>query len=159
MFVCCDCCVLSGRGLCDELITRPEESYRVCCVVVWSKNLVSEEALVDRGLLHQKHINLLTFYVHFMFKMLKLFCCIPWYHQMRTVPRFRRSVAGLSKGVRVRIRNSLHGIYCGQTGNWTGFSPNTSRFHCHYHSTSAPYSYFICLSGTLYNFSYDSAVV
>jgi len=25
---------LSGRGLCDELITRPEESYRPCCVVV-----------------------------------------------------------------------------------------------------------------------------
>jgi len=24
---------LSGRGLCDELITRPEESYRLCCVV------------------------------------------------------------------------------------------------------------------------------
>jgi hypothetical protein len=25
--------VLSGRGLCYELITRPEESYRVCeCV-------------------------------------------------------------------------------------------------------------------------------
>ena len=28
------CRVLSGRGLCDELITRPEESYRLCCVVV-----------------------------------------------------------------------------------------------------------------------------
>ena len=27
MFVCCECCVLSGRGLCDGLITRPEESY------------------------------------------------------------------------------------------------------------------------------------
>jgi hypothetical protein len=27
--VCCECCVLSGRGLCDELITRPEESYRL----------------------------------------------------------------------------------------------------------------------------------
>jgi hypothetical protein len=26
--------VLSGRGLCDELITRPEESYRLCCAVV-----------------------------------------------------------------------------------------------------------------------------
>jgi len=26
--------VLSGRGLCDELITRPEESYQLCCVVV-----------------------------------------------------------------------------------------------------------------------------
>jgi len=25
---------LSGRGLCDELITRPEESYRLCCIVV-----------------------------------------------------------------------------------------------------------------------------
>jgi len=25
---------LSGRGLCDELITRPEEFYRLCCVVV-----------------------------------------------------------------------------------------------------------------------------
>jgi len=31
--VCCDCRVLSGRGLCDELIIRPEESYRLCCVV------------------------------------------------------------------------------------------------------------------------------
>ena len=26
--------MLSGRGLCDELITRREESYRLCCVVV-----------------------------------------------------------------------------------------------------------------------------
>jgi len=34
MFVCCECCVLSGRGICDELITRPEESYRMWCVVV-----------------------------------------------------------------------------------------------------------------------------
>jgi len=34
MFVCCECCVLSGRGICDELITRPEESYRLWCVVV-----------------------------------------------------------------------------------------------------------------------------
>ena len=34
MFVCCECCVLSGRGLCDELITRPEESYRLWCIVV-----------------------------------------------------------------------------------------------------------------------------
>jgi hypothetical protein len=34
MFVCCECCVLLGRGLCDVLITRPEESYRLWCVVV-----------------------------------------------------------------------------------------------------------------------------
>jgi len=29
MSVCCECCVLSGRGLCDTLITRQEESYRL----------------------------------------------------------------------------------------------------------------------------------
>jgi hypothetical protein len=34
MDVCCECYVLSGRGLYDELITRPEESYRLWCVVV-----------------------------------------------------------------------------------------------------------------------------
>ena len=34
MFVCCECRVLSGRGLCDELITRSEEPYRMWCVVM-----------------------------------------------------------------------------------------------------------------------------
>ena len=34
MSVCCECCVLSGKGLCDELITSPEESYWLWCVVV-----------------------------------------------------------------------------------------------------------------------------
>jgi len=34
MFVCCEYCVLSGRGICNELITLPEESYRLWCVVV-----------------------------------------------------------------------------------------------------------------------------
>ena len=34
MFVCCECCVLSGRGLCDGLIIRSEESYRLWRVVV-----------------------------------------------------------------------------------------------------------------------------
>jgi len=40
MDVCCECCVLSGRGLCVGLITRPEEFYGclsvvsvVCCQV------------------------------------------------------------------------------------------------------------------------------
>jgi len=40
MFVCCDCCMLSGRGLCDEPIAIPEESYRVWCVWVWSRSPV-----------------------------------------------------------------------------------------------------------------------
>jgi hypothetical protein len=30
--VSCDCFVLSGRGLCDELVPRPEEPYRMCGV-------------------------------------------------------------------------------------------------------------------------------
>jgi hypothetical protein len=30
MSVSCECCVLSGRGLCDGPIPRREESYRVC---------------------------------------------------------------------------------------------------------------------------------
>jgi hypothetical protein len=34
MSVCCDCCVLLGRGLCDVLITRPEETLRMFCVNV-----------------------------------------------------------------------------------------------------------------------------
>ena len=29
----CDCCVFSGRGLCDGPIPRPEESYRLWCVI------------------------------------------------------------------------------------------------------------------------------
>jgi hypothetical protein len=34
MDVCCECYVLSGIGLYDKLITRPEESYRLWRVVV-----------------------------------------------------------------------------------------------------------------------------
>jgi len=34
------CCVLSGRGLCDELITRPEKSYRL-----WYVNVCDLETL------------------------------------------------------------------------------------------------------------------
>jgi hypothetical protein len=45
MFVFCECCVLSARGLCDGPIPRPEESYRLWCVSecdqVKNKNLDS----------------------------------------------------------------------------------------------------------------------
>jgi hypothetical protein len=34
MFVSCECCVLSGRGLCDDAIIRPEDFYRLWGVVV-----------------------------------------------------------------------------------------------------------------------------
>jgi len=49
MFVCCECRVLSGRGLCDELITPAEESYRLWCVVVCDlENLKNEEEAMTR---------------------------------------------------------------------------------------------------------------
>jgi hypothetical protein len=34
MSVSCECCVPSGRGLCDGPIPRPEKSYRLWCVIV-----------------------------------------------------------------------------------------------------------------------------
>jgi hypothetical protein len=45
MSVSCECCVLSGRGLCDGLITRPEESYRLSCV----SNVCDHETFTKRG--------------------------------------------------------------------------------------------------------------
>jgi hypothetical protein len=45
MSVCCECCVLSGRGICDELVPRPEESYRVWCV----SNVCDHETSMKRG--------------------------------------------------------------------------------------------------------------
>jgi hypothetical protein len=54
MFVCCECCVLSGRGLCDELIARPDESYRLWRVVCDLENLENEGTLAHWGLLHHK---------------------------------------------------------------------------------------------------------
>jgi hypothetical protein len=37
LFVCCECCVLSGIGLCDGLIAPPGESYRLWRVVVFDQ--------------------------------------------------------------------------------------------------------------------------
>ena len=34
MSVCCECRVLSGRGICNGPISRPEEFYRLWCVIV-----------------------------------------------------------------------------------------------------------------------------
>ena len=45
MFVCCECCVLSGRDLCEGLITRPEDSYRL-----WRVNGCDQETSNTRRL-------------------------------------------------------------------------------------------------------------
>jgi hypothetical protein len=55
MSVSVKCCVLSGRGFCDELIPRAEESYRLWCVTVSDlETLQNEAALARVGLLQQK---------------------------------------------------------------------------------------------------------
>ena len=61
------CC--AGSGVCDKLITRPEESYEVCvcvclsvcqCVCVWSWNLNNQAVWAPAGLLRhsKKYVNL-----------------------------------------------------------------------------------------------------
>jgi hypothetical protein len=60
MSVSCECCVLSGRGLCDELITHPEESYQLWFVVCDLESLMNEEALLHwGGVLCQKQTKLI----------------------------------------------------------------------------------------------------
>jgi len=62
MFVCFDCCVLSGRGLCDEMITRPEKYSRLWCVIVCVlENLKNEEAMTQVG--SQRHKEKLNYYL------------------------------------------------------------------------------------------------
>ena len=41
--------MLSGRGLCDGLITRPEESYRLWRVVVCDQEISNEDAIARYG--------------------------------------------------------------------------------------------------------------
>jgi hypothetical protein len=48
--VSCECCVLSGRGLCVGMITHPEGYYRLWCVSVRSWSLDNDEALAYQGL-------------------------------------------------------------------------------------------------------------
>jgi hypothetical protein len=50
MSVCCECCVLSGRGLCDGLVPRPEESYNMSKKCVILKPRKTEVALAPKGL-------------------------------------------------------------------------------------------------------------
>jgi hypothetical protein len=59
MSVSCECCVLSGRGLCDELVPRPEKSCRVWCVWVWSWSLEKWGGLGPQGAVQplEKKIN------------------------------------------------------------------------------------------------------
>jgi hypothetical protein len=57
MSVCCECCVLSGRGLCEGPIPRPEEYYRQSCVIVSDLRTSKNEAVLARDWLLCQKIN------------------------------------------------------------------------------------------------------
>ena len=67
--------MLSGRGLCDELITRPEESYRPWCVVVCDL----ETSRIGAPYIYD--ISSLTVKIHLNIRMLKL----PYYFRLKTL--------------------------------------------------------------------------
>jgi hypothetical protein len=55
MFLSCECCVLSGRVLCDGSITRPEEFYRQWRVIACDLETSRFEAALARfGLLRRR---------------------------------------------------------------------------------------------------------
>jgi hypothetical protein len=86
MCVCCECCVLSGRGLCDELIIRPEESYRLLYVVVCDLETSWMRRPWPRGGCHtkNKHATCLQKYkLHFYVPIFKKNSC----RDARTDPR------------------------------------------------------------------------
>jgi hypothetical protein len=62
-FVSCVCCVLLSRGLCNELITRPEKAYRLWCVVMC--HLETEETLARIGpQCHKKKVYYIQRIIH-----------------------------------------------------------------------------------------------
>jgi hypothetical protein len=66
--------MLSGRGVCDGPINRPEESYSLCvcvCVWVWSGatiTLYTYNELVDEIRLRRKESKKFDFDVYFVFE-------------------------------------------------------------------------------------------
>jgi len=69
--------VLPGRGLCDELITRPEESYRLWCVVVcdleasWMRRpWPIGSCCAKRKILLPRSLDVLHFWTDFFSKMM-----------------------------------------------------------------------------------------
>jgi hypothetical protein len=60
VFFCCGCCVLSDKGLCDELIACPEESYQLWCVVVCDLETSGWVAAPQKLFLSNIHINIMA---------------------------------------------------------------------------------------------------
>jgi len=80
MCVCCEVCVLSGRGLYDEMITHPEEYCRLWCVVLCDTQKPCERGgpgpLGRGGVSAQKQTN--RYVAKFITNYVSVFCCCCW---------------------------------------------------------------------------------
>jgi hypothetical protein len=76
IFVCRVYCSLSGRGLCDELITRPEESYRLWRVVVCDQETSCYgEAIARAGFQSQRNKQAIVMGISFF-----IYACLIYTH-------------------------------------------------------------------------------
>ena len=57
MSVSCECCVLLGRGLCYGPIPRPDESYRLWCIIVCD----IQTSCISAPVLNLLHFHISTF--------------------------------------------------------------------------------------------------
>jgi hypothetical protein len=151
----CECCVLSGRVLCVGLITRPEDSYRLWCVVVCDlENLMNEDSLAHWGAAAPKTTNFgwegEWCSGHVLRKWREGSIPAPeqnWGPAMFQDVSRRR----LSPEAPFQPRAFLYGICGGYTETGICFPRLASGFICWYYSTNVVSSYFIHLLPTIYN--------
>ena len=108
------CCVLSGRGLCDELITRPEESYRLWCVVLcdlesrirrpWpTGGLVRQEK--EMKLVKQSKVNLL--FVNARYGLMQRVLSVETYIRNKSYERCGRKIIIGFAGVSFPLKSNM----------------------------------------------------
>ena len=162
MLVCCECCVLSGRGLCDGLITRPEESYRLWRVVVCDQETSKTRKLKPAtGLWKYNHSGLEA-------QENKQTIIIMWYHRRICGPSLtEKSLCGAylylqiismirSEGIWKTITNlfnARHPDVLLKTIKIYKYRQNTTKFFILYHFWTTCFDSLESSSGPLVNWS------
>jgi hypothetical protein len=107
MNISCECCLLSGRGLCEVPIPRPEYSYRVCMslsMISCNNNPLHLQWIGIRGQT-KKDLDLYPNVVYFIYVFMVLYgaiplCCPPSnFLANQCGPRKPNSVTNLLQGV------------------------------------------------------------
>ena len=74
----------TGRGLCDELITRPEESYRLWCVVVYDLETSRIGDPYDRNWILSCNVYVMSFLSPVHYQPVRLLCLMEHFKQIIT---------------------------------------------------------------------------